>query len=594
MSAFARFSLRVVVRSPYMFQGLANSHLGIDTTFLRDERGHAVIPADQVRGVLQAACRALVAPAPKIAPPALIDQLFGAASAEGSRDEPNRALLITSDLVAREQSASTITRIQIDDETGAAASGALQVIELAASPGADTFFEGSCILLMRPGVDVQQVETLLSRAVGLVPAIGAFKSAGFGEVVAAEVKRAQPAQSAVVEAPQAQERVAYRVTFDRPILVDAKRETDNLFVGSAIVPGAAFKGALATILGSEGHDTAAGDLADALAALRMSHAFPENDSGDASAFPVPLSLYAWEEENAVRFADGLLHAIDDEDGISGLVIKAADSYVVPTHPIDWKDRFFDELARQGILPHSPSLAPQPRTHVKIDPALLVGEDEMLYTTVAQGVLKPDRKTPRAWRILVDFNDVAPEHRATIQGAIARGLFPIGRTGAEAAFEPVLPSSVPQGSSRRFRLPDVPAPRPIPGHVDLYSLTLLTPALLTDPQDDLESQYSRLIAEQTGGRLLRAYTSRRLAGGYIAIRRRVYGETYYPFVLTEPGSVFLVRGGDPGRLAQIARFGLAPAKLRDADPLTWRNCPYLRENGYGEVAFSLVDSVKLAA
>jgi hypothetical protein len=66
------------------------------------------------------------------------------------------------------------------------------------------------------------------------------------------------------------------------------------------------------------------------------------------------------------------------------------------------------------------------------------------------------------------------------------------------------------------------------------------------------------------------------------------------VLTEPGSVFLIKGGDAGKLAAIARFGLAPVALSDVPTLDWRNCPYLRENGYGEVVFSLIDHVQLAA
>ncbi len=109
---------------------------------------------------------------------------------------------------------------------------------------------------------------------------------------------------------------------------------------------------------------------------------------------------------------------------------------------------------------------------------------------------------------------------------------------------------------------------------------------------IEDQYKIHIENETGGKLLRCYTTRRLAGGYIATRHHPYRETSYPFVLTE-GSVFLILGDDSGKLDDIRRFGLRPVVLSNAAPLTWKNCPYLRENGYGEAVFSLVDHGGLA-
>jgi hypothetical protein len=193
--------------------------------------------------------------------------------------------------------------------------------------------------------------------------------------------------------------------------------------------------------------------------------------------------------------------------------------------------------------------------------------------------------------VADFKNVEVRYRASLRQLIEAGLIPVGRTGALATFKPI---GVPPKDSNglgRLRIASDPEVRPIDGHADLYALTLLTPAMLTDPRSDkpIEQQYVDHIEGHTGGKLLRSFTSRRLAGGHIAKRRRPYGPgTFYPFVLTEPGSVFLVKGRDHGKLAEIARFGLPPVALTGVDPLTWKNCPYLRENGYGEVAFSLIN------
>jgi hypothetical protein len=75
----------------------------------------------------------------------------------------------------------------------------------------------------------------------------------------------------------------------------------------------------------------------------------------------------------------------------------------------------------------------------------------------------------------------------------------------------------------------------------------------------------------------------LAGGYHASRRRPYPD-YYPFVLTEAGAVFrlAIKGEDTRRkLAEALRFGLPVPRL-GGNVATWRTCPYMPENGYGEI------------
>lgn len=608
MSAIARYSVCLLLRSPFMFQGLANSRRGVDSAFLRDERGRPVIPADQLKGVLRSACYLLTTEAKGVPASTLFAKLFGGRSPDDSHDEPNRGLLIFSDLHADIDNASTTTtRIEIDDETGAAKTGALQVVELAAPFGKEVEFSGDIYLLAKGVVEPQAVETLLKRAISLVPSIGAFKSAGFGEVVGARVTMEEPTPVVLAAGGEASggktlERLAYRVTFDQPILVDATRETDNLFVGASVVPGAVFKGALAAKLQLAGveHPEHDAEWSKPLAALRISHAFPENDDGELSGFAVPHSLCAWKEGENFCFEDALRREGDD---VCGVVKQDGGKWRAPTHPIDWKDEVFEALSKKGLLPKRPWIAPQPRTHVRIDGESLVGVDGALFTTVAQGVLcKGDA---RCWRVVVDFTCVPKERRAQLRQLIEGGLIPIGRTGAVATFKAITTDDPPKdaGGLGRLRLDTAAEPLAIKGKLydkdALYALTLVTPALLTDPRlnpqskTTIEDQYVNHIEAQTGGTLVRSYTSRRLAGGYIATRRQPYGkDIYYPFVLTEPGSVFLVKGGDKDKLERIARFGLAPVELIKPKRLTWENCPYLPENGYGEVVFSLVDHATL--
>ncbi|MCP4559174.1 MAG: hypothetical protein GY873_29175 [Bosea sp.] len=575
--------LSLTIRSPFLFQGLDGA-LGIDAAALRDEQGRPVIPAEQVKGVLRAALDVLAKHAPDVATAAEIETLFGRESSStdkgsgaGASDEPNRARIFFRDLVAEGLSAPSITtRVEIDDETGAAKTGALQMIELAAPFGAEVAFVGRMILQERDEAKARRVVHALGLAAELVPAIGALKSSGFGEVVARKISVVPDAPKTPASLAGPVERIDYRVSFDGPILVDARREAENLFVGSDIVPGAVFKGALATKLAVQGLNPETDpDWSAALSALHVSHAFPESEDGRATGLPIPFSALTWRVGQDWAVADALLAG-------GGVVSPEGE---VAAHVLDWKGAAWDAFHRRtnwpvDFDPPSPLL----RSHVKIERDSLVAADQQLFTTVAKSVWRrgEDRWLPRAWRLSVDFGKVPEAFRDRLRAAIEAGLEPIGKTQASATFEIA-------GTS-------VPVAAPIPGRPGLHAVTLATPALLLDPcsQVPVAEQYRAVIKQQTGGELLRFFALRNLAGGYVSMRRRPYGRTYYPFVLTKAGSVFLIEGADSARLQEIARFGFQPVALQGADTLDWRTCPYLPENGYGQAAFNLVDHAALGA
>lgn len=575
--------LGLTIRSPFLFQGLDGA-LGIDAAALRDERDRPVIPAEQAKGVLRAALEVLAKHAPDVVTADEIEKLFGLESGSTDKgggavasDEPNRARIFFRDLVAEGASAPGITtRVEIDDETGAARTGALQIIELAAPLGAEVAFVGSMILQERDEAKARRIVHALGLAAELVPAIGALKSSGFGEVVARKVSIVPDAPKTPASLAGHAERIDYRVFFDSPILVDARREAENLFVGSDVVPGAVIKGALATKLAIQGLNPETDpDWSAALSALHVSHAFPEAPDGRATGFPVPFSVLTWRAGQDWAVADALL-------GGGGVVSPEGE---VAAHVIDWKGVAWDAFHRRTDWPvDSDPPSPLLRSHVKIERDSLVAADRQLFTTVAKSVWRrgENRWLPRAWRLSVDFGKVPEAFRDRLRAAIEAGLEPIGKTQASAIFEVA-------GAS-------VPTTAPIPGRPGLHAVTLVTPALLLDPNSLLPvtEQYRAVIRQQTGGELLRSFALRNLAGGHVSMRRRPYGRTYYPFVLTKAGSVFLIEGADPARLQEIARFGFRPVALQGAGTLDWRTCPYLPENGYGQVAFNLVDHAALGA
>ena len=126
----------------------------------------------------------------------------------------------------------------------------------------------------------------------------------------------------------------------------------------------------------------------------------------------------------------------------------------------------------------------------------------------------------------------------------------------------------------------------------------TPAFLFDPRDQrpLRELYASYWASACpGASLVDFFASQTLAGGYLGHRRRAFGDNViYPFVLTQPGSVFLLEGEIGEALNGLLRSGLPVTKMVDGRPLSWVNCPYMPENGYGEISVDYLADAGMAA
>jgi len=89
----------------------------------------------------------------------------------------------------------------------------------------------------------------------------------------------------------------------------------------------------------------------------------------------------------------------------------------------------------------------------------------------------------------------------------------------------------------------------------------------------------------------------MTGGYLAKKLYpLYSDCYYPYVLTEAGSVFVLELQSPLADEALNRFvenGLSlPSQIIALFPEEedhyehWKNCPYVPENGYGEIIVNL--------
>lgn len=576
------YELTLALRSPFMFEGLVNDRLGIDSAFIRGENGEAVIPSAQIKGVLRDALEHLAA-ATSLITLDEINQLFGLASASDAdeQDKPIRGLAYFGDLSAKSASEiSSITRIAIDDETGAVETGHLQVVELAAPLGSTVSFTGPLIVRYPDGLDEARIEKALAAAIRLIPSIGAYKSAGFGEVVAAEsnVKKIISSDLALKDTADGV-RTVYDVTFDRPILVDTVRQTDNAFSGSTIVPGSAFKGALAERLKLAGDnpEDKGSKFHEALSHLRVSHARPVIKHGENKVVtadqPIPQSWFY------VKTADGYLvaDAITATAPNKGLLFKGIS--MAPQQVASAKQEVQEELRKAFGLPEL--YGKLVRTHVGINEdedgkrielgkRSFTAADKKLYSTsmVPSG--------GRVWRFTVDGSRISEKGLATqLMSAFSEDLDGIGRTAAKASFKKI-------DAADSVTLPDTA----------VVDIILLSPAIMFDPvegeratQKSLSALYAEYFQSMLGAKLLNHFARPLFAGQYPAVRRRPYGKAYYPFVQTKPGAVFrLSLPDDKARqaLGDALRFGL-PVPPLGGKAATWQTCPFMPENGYGEIA-----------
>lgn len=661
-------SITVGVRSPFVIAGVEASAVGIDTPALRDETERPVLPGDQLKGLLRDAADTLNTAAPAALDGSNIRDLFGRVYNRGTDEEeaqqqpdpflsfaPNRGSLIFADLVAEtmrkrplgaadttitdwpsepikawaesarrssDQPANHFTRIKIDGTTGTVEHGMLQVVELAAPLAAVAEFKGEAVLYASDAT-AARVQKLLDRALRIVPYFGGLRSAGFGEHVAQASSVVLTASRDLIPAAPPWgdgERFTLVGTFDRPYLVAAQRESDNIFVGSAVVPGGVIKGALAMMLERAGYGRD-GEIGGAhgrvLAAMRISHAFPL-DAAQELELDRALPLSAMHDPDSKQYACAFAQRAeaDDERAIPCGILNDRCADFQP----DWKGAAQSDFARAVKRPAAEEVPYLPRGHTTIDAERGVAQDQDLYVEVSRGARAGG--DPRRFRFAVDFGACAasPEERPAvinIQRLLRAGLDGVGKTRAHFSL-----ASAPSPQDARRRIPGRPA---LGGRVS-WRIMLETAGILLDPEDPHDPEDPQSRPEKSAHRVtdtLKAYfrdvvpdaalcddghyVQRVLVGAYQARRRRPDGNTlpYRPYSLFTAGSCFLLEAAQADAekvahcLAELERNGLPVRRWgrNGLAPVTsWRECPYLPENGYGAISVEdpVFDAIEGAA
>ena len=518
-------------------------------------------------------------------------------------NKPRRARLRFGDFVAEQdgQRNKVRHRIKIDNVTGAADDHMLLTQESPFPPGASVKFAGQATLSTASDEEAARLKRLVELGLRWTTSLGAERTAGFGQLLDVRVEEVetQPATTNTAVEPTRIEIMPEAPWLDlvirpqSPFCFAQHRREKNWFVSREEIPGAALKACVAEALKRAGELPPRPhgrffQLASHLDRVVFTHGFPVVKGERRRPVCVPESV------------------VKTSHGWHDLALVPQPCLIqneAPEFQVDWKKH--NDVATEFGWPGS--LPRELRVRTAIDRRYARSANEQLF---AQERIVPEG---HEWLARVELESVPPDDRSDVakqlRSLLEHGLHGLGKTKACAKVDLFAGGTV--SAAYAAATPLVPPPQDMQ-----WVITLQTPAVLgwpeefgTQPANDPRhgalyrtawSQLSRTHDAPEGVLVLQHFYARQsLAGGAYLWHRFQKSRAYNPWLLTDAGSVFVLQAAtDQVETAQklIARlqrtglplpgwaihaYGLANDPGQD-----WRSCPFLPENGYGEIAVNL--------
>ncbi len=594
-----KIDIQLTIQGPFMSQSSTPGIYGVDIPLARNSKGQIVLPGSLVAGRLRQAWEELHNTLGKkqnldVVPfTDEIIQLLGEASSTGGV-LPQRKQLVFTDFICmdREPEKSNQmlhSRIALDQQRGAVKKGAVIVLESPFASGDTLRFNGSVRFDVSTKERAEKIEAALLCGLQWIPDFGAFSSIGFGRLKDVSVIRWEIDRYPVQIVSVNNDRFAIVLQPETPFCIAERPVAGNIFTSRNEIPGGVLKGALAETLrriieeSSGNKNPGLQLLQDHFSKITFTHAFPaEQQTKQQLRRPVqlPLSLVKVKEEESLYD----LALLDRPVLING---------AVPQFQIDWKKGGSSEFGWPA------EVKKEIRVHTAIDRASNRHQEGSLFS---YEMVVPEQLCWLGW---VDISQVdknfRPEVIRQLTGLLTAGIQGLGKTKSFAACRIVDDREViPVKSS-------LPLEQNSKEHTLI--LTMQSAALLLDYQNFIEETQQQKLSlkkayartwQQLSGNLLtlqRFFARQTLSGGKYQYNRFQQDE-YRPWLLTSPGSVF-VFSYQRDKAAEVKeqvqkwqRLGIPLAdivikayQLAKDRPL-WMQCPFLPENGYGEIAVNL--------
>lgn len=594
--------LTLHLEGPFVSQDRGASVFGTDTQTLKNNQGKIIVPGSQIKGLLREIFEAAICEGALGGKEGKwLKVWFGTGSGNieetESHFEPKTGRLFVSDLVAKcpKNSHETITRIQVDSERGSVSEGMLQVIEAPFGYGEKIEFTGKIRIMGNVSQkELDSIRDHLICAFNFIPAVGAFKTAGFGRLKGCEIVElpSNQQQQSKVNSPVVEDfqKVGAQLilTPKEPFVVWSRSFGGNFFAGDSEIPGQVLKAIAARWLADRG--ILKDDNKDAFARLVFRHArpFPE-DCHLQDASKIPLSIYRVFEVSNSKISPQLVHLGDCLHECSEFDVwsECGEIKFAP----DWKPHAQDQTQEleKELAKTYPRCSRQPKGVTRTRTSIGLGgcaEDGQLFTYSAV-----DPQSFKWFSKVFIPNDICDNTRsqmAELLKALSGTSLGLGKTKAPLKWSscPLKEGDVPQADQTG----------------DVWRVILQTPACLhgpsgsysteenLDPKEALRKDYETYWEEVLGVKVkLKFMAQQRLAGGYLSRRYPIISESgLASYLLTKPGSIFVLEALDKNdrekiqkQLDKIAVMGLP---LSDAwnGQCCWTSHPFLPTSGWGEV------------
>ncbi|MBI1763956.1 MAG: hypothetical protein HYR56_21230 [Acidobacteria bacterium] len=574
----------LVLQGPILTHSTAVGTSGVSSPFARNSKNEHYLPGTLIKGRLRQAWTELQSAVGAVFQPDTATLLGNRSDHHNvSSYAPLRGALYFGDFTSqRQHKDQTRYRISIEAESGAVKKGFYQVLDAPYQVGAAVTFSGAVRFSAADTNTADQIRQQVEIGLRWITSFGAERSVGFGRLLNVKVSPLQKAATvAKTTMATGADVLSLKLSPSAPFCIARRRIDPNLFESDSILPGAAIKGSLAStwlaLLGQPmqgtidtNTDPVRPELCRHFEKVRFTHAFPVEKGHTARAVTAPLSTVKAGKKvyDVARSAAPLL--LQDENN----------ELVAPEFAIDWKTNN-DVQQKFGWVEPGREL----RVRTAIDSNRRKAKDEQLFAYEKVVPHKTD------WFCQIDLGAV-PQHdqskvEAQLLDLLSNGIGAIGKTKAHVAVEvltsPLATMHVSQNTSRN----------------GVWIVTLQTPALLCDQdsilQSNLYTAYQAAWAQLSGNTLQLAqfFAQQSLAGGQYLWHRFQAGKPYSPWLLTDPGSVFVLQA-TPGLssdaqtcIDQWLAHGLPlPEWAVERYGNHWTTCPFLPEGGYGEIAVNL--------
>lgn len=601
--------VRLSVKAPLISSGGGDAVRNLNKIFYQTASGELALQHSHIKGKLREAMLELQR-YECFSPPMVILSLFGQGS---SKDEdtqsyptsdflPHRARLHFSDFLVADkalnsrQEQSKLTRVSINSKTGTSKENFLQIIENCFKPGEVVVWYG-VISFFSKAEEAALVAKNLTLGLKWITALGGSKGSGFGrlESVTTELHKVDFSLLQKNDISGVFDGISLYFEFIDDLLIGGITLGSNFIESETVIPGGVIKGSFARFLNrlcDTVPDTEAIGLnnqkvsdcfpllAKCFSALQFSHAFPVHTAQELRPVVIPYS--------AVKTSSG--DGLDAYFDVALLETPSLDiNNKAPVFQVNWKNtehllEYFGWASCDIIN----------KTRTAIDTETRRAKDESLYTFQYLTPFKAGSENEKVkWIANLRFPELEPPEQEQLftefNEAIHRGWDVLGKR--DSRFRLTVCGRLAENTA----LPQSEAVF----DEDIAVVVLQSDALMFDgntiaahqQKPDLQSIYNDYWQKTTGDacQLVRFFARQKFSGGYLAKRYNLY-QHYYPFILTEAGSVFVLKINNKEKakkiLHRLLKQGLPlPATITERVPENrehWEYCPFVPENGYGEI------------